>query len=336
MCAILSSCFEITTFPNMVKYDKEDVLAIAKEKYNVKDWLYTGGELHGAFYKADDEYKFDINYGKTMAIKIDLDSGDNLSAAFKSFAGENGGHYIQRDYWDFLSYIAIGLCEDDEIKYIYYNTNLDKDAVIADTIGSSNYNLDVFPTDITLESLNVPSNWDDMNKLAKRLVAVKITDYYYYGDRLTTSINTPGGDCYIEYYLVDDELKYDIYSSSNEERELLYSNQDNYGVIYYYDGFDYSNMISIDYDFADDEDEAIYNIHLELNNLPLYVIRAEIEYSYEYSYLLIRNSHSKWVLGDEIQDSMIKIKKNEEFNPKQDFSCKIKNFYIFYKINEEA
>ena len=42
LCLTLTSCFETTKFPNMIEYSEDEVLEVAKEKYNIKRFYYTG------------------------------------------------------------------------------------------------------------------------------------------------------------------------------------------------------------------------------------------------------------------------------------------------------
>lgn len=46
----LSSCFwsgDVTTYPDMVEYTAEQILDVAKNKYNIEEWIFDGVELKG-------------------------------------------------------------------------------------------------------------------------------------------------------------------------------------------------------------------------------------------------------------------------------------------------
>ena len=182
----LTSCPGRTVYPNMVKYDEEVILDAVKEKYDVEEFIMTGAEFHGAIskYSEDDELK--IYFYKEQKFSAEFINPDNLAKALRAFAGENGGHYIQMNYMDFICYVAIGRCEDNTYKFFYYNTNIDKDEEISNTIGSSDYNLDFLPKDITKENLNIDPNWASMNKLFDDALSNKEPlDYNYLDDRMT-------------------------------------------------------------------------------------------------------------------------------------------------------
>ena len=47
---LLSSCFlfgDVTTHPDMVEYTEDEILTVAKEKYGVSEWIFTGTEIRG-------------------------------------------------------------------------------------------------------------------------------------------------------------------------------------------------------------------------------------------------------------------------------------------------
>ena len=53
----LSSCFlfgDFTTHPDMVEYTENEILEVAKDKYGVTEWIFTGTEIMGeATYDAE-------------------------------------------------------------------------------------------------------------------------------------------------------------------------------------------------------------------------------------------------------------------------------------------
>ena len=47
---ILSSCFlfgDTTTHPDMVEYTEAEILEVAKDKYGITEWIFTGIEILG-------------------------------------------------------------------------------------------------------------------------------------------------------------------------------------------------------------------------------------------------------------------------------------------------
>ena len=144
----LSSCFlfgDFTTHPDMVEYTEKEILEVAKDKYGVTEWIFTGTEITGkASYDA--EGAFCLEFYDDGQFSTEFVNGDNTEAAMQAFAGKNGNHDIQGRYSIFLCYIALGKCADGSMKFVYYNTNIHKDAEIADTIGASDYIFDVSPT----------------------------------------------------------------------------------------------------------------------------------------------------------------------------------------------
>ena len=158
----LSSCFWFgtsTTYPDMVEYSQAEVLLVAKEKYDISryifDDLYFKGETSGE----GEEFTV-LDYSSQFpSIFV---NGDNVENAFRAFAGKNGGHDIQGYYHAFLCYVALVECQDGSLKFIYYNTNIHKDAEIIDTIGASDYTLDISPEEITNSLFTVANNWARM------------------------------------------------------------------------------------------------------------------------------------------------------------------------------
>ena len=100
----LSSCFlfgRVTTYPDMVEYTEAEVLEVAKEKYQIVRWVFTSEEIMGdASY--DEEGEFCLTFFDEGRFSTEPTGGDNIEAAFTSFAGKNGNHDIQGRYSIFL------------------------------------------------------------------------------------------------------------------------------------------------------------------------------------------------------------------------------------------
>ncbi len=248
----LVGCFDYTEFPDMVEYDEETVLETAKAKYGIDHFIYTSDQLHGKVDKSDGvkiEYLLHDSYSTEFINPSDTDS------ALTAFAGKNGNHDIQGMYNYFLCYIALGITEDGNAKFIYYNTNIHKDAELADTIGASDYPYDILPSDITDGIYQVNGNWLAMNTFLNK---VKGKGYRYTEQRLTKSFESDSGGrglVDVVYYRENDKVAYDIYYSEPvngeydkyEEASLIYSTSERYGVLYYYYGFDKTEYFDIEF-----------------------------------------------------------------------------------------
>lgn len=232
-----------TDFTDMVEYSTEDVLNVASKKYNVTEWIYKDLAICGtADYDKNGVFEIELLDDRFSG---DFSSGDNLEKSFTAFAGKNGNHDIQIQYRYFLCYVALGKCADGSYKFVYYNTNINKNAQISDTIGASNYNLEVLPTEITDSLFEVNSNSIEMKSFLYRFKNKQPTDYYYSSDRLTIkdySLNKNDNLLVVEFYKENGNVVYDVYFVRDYHepsiRELVYSSSKQYDVIYYYQGID--------------------------------------------------------------------------------------------------
>jgi hypothetical protein len=151
----------------------------------------------------------------------------------------------------FLCYVALGKCTDGSLKFIYYNTNIHKDAKIFDTIGASDYIFEVLPSEIQNEIFTAPSNWNDMSIYLRQYENLNPRGFIYSGKRLTVGhYERYGGITYMEIYKESGEIVYDLYHDKNEydhkdDRQLVYSTSERYGVVYNYYGADQSQHFSI-------------------------------------------------------------------------------------------
>lgn len=345
-----SSCFLfglVTTHPDMVEYTEKEVLEVAKNKYGVTEWIFTGTEMRGeASYDA--EGAFNLEFYDDGQFSAEFTNGDNIESAMQAFAGKNGNHDIQGRYSRFLCYIALGECADGSLKFVYYNTNIHKDAEIADTIGASDYIFEVSPTEITNDLFAVDSKWTSMQLFLNDYKDAHPRGFYYSGDRLTIRRNqTTYSFVEFEFYKENGEVVYDIYYTKDEEkpdeRRLVYSTSDRYGVIYNYYGLDKSEHFDITTTVTQStEQESCMSLkaHVKAKEIDGTVLYSRFLYSAEY-----------YVPRDE--GHVLHGTANETVTDKLNFECGwmldkidgidhaetakfyLSRFYIFYEKNTE-
>ena len=344
----LSSCFlfgKVTTHPDMVEYTEAEILEVAKEKYGITEWIFTSTEIMGeATYDAEGAFKLKFyNYGQ---FSTEFTNGDNTEVAMQAFAGKNGGLQTQGRFSHFLCYIALGKCADGSLKFVYYNTNIHKDAEIADTIGASDYTFEVLPDEITSNLFTVDSRWTSMQLFLNGYKDANPRGFYYSGDRLTIRRNEKyNGYVELEFYKEKGEVVYDIYYTKDEEkpeeRRLVYSTSDRYGVIYNYYGLDKSEYFDITTTVTQStEQESCMSLkaHVEAKEIDGTVLYSSFLYSAEY-----------YVLRD--GKAILHGTTNETVTDKSEFNCgwmldkidgidhaktakfHFSRFYIFYEKN---
>ncbi len=347
---VLSSCFlfgRVTTYPDMVEYTEGEVLEIAKEKYQITKWVFTGEEIIGEALNEEGEFSpcfFDDGHFSTEFV-----GGDNIEVAFTAFAGKNGGHDIQGRYHYFLCYVALGECADGSLKFVYYNTNIHKDAEIVDTVGASDYTFEVLPSEITDELFTVPREWTSMQAFLNDFKNGHPRGFYYSGERLTRRHSLKYNSyAYLEFYKENGEIVYDIYYTKDEEkpeqRRLVYSTSDRYGVIYNYYGLDKSEYFDITTTVTQSTEQE------SCMSLKAQVKAKEIDGKVLYSRFLY--SAEYYVKRDE--GPILYGTSNETVTDKLEFKCgwmmdKIEgidhaetakfyflDFYIFYEKNTET
>ena len=346
---ILSSCFlwKSTKYPDMVEYTQTQVLEVAKEKYSITEWIYIDSELRGrTWYTDTGAFKIethDIQYSGNLV------NGDNTEKALTAFAGKNGRHDVQGLYGNFLCYVALGKCADDTLKFIYYNTNIHKDAEIADTIGASDYTFDVSPTEITDSLFDVPSNWHEMRRFLEEFKAGNPSGFCYSGERLTRR-RMKSYYSYVveEFYKEDGKVVCDLYylqdEGTPEERKILfYSTSDRYEVIYNCYGDDVTDYFDISQTVVEsskDENMMLLEGHAELKELPGTVVYTKIKYRAEYS--IVHNGKITSMVKNEqvniqttINQSYL-IDKIEGVDHTQTAKFSVYDYYILYEKNTAA
>ncbi len=343
----LSSCFffgRSTIYPDMVEYTEDEVLEVAKSKYGITEWLFTDLRLDGQVLNdSDGNFKVEA-YGTQF--DVDFPGGDNIEAAMTAFAGKNGGHDIQGRYRYFLSYVALGECSDGSLKFVYYNTNIHKDAEIADTIGAGDYVFDVLPTEIDDSLFSVPPEWFDMTVyMNKHFKGLSPKGFIYSGDRLMRTYNEQyGGLVEAEFYREDGKIVYDLYYTEDErepsERRLVYSTSDRYGVIYNYYGLDKSRYFDIRQTVTQSPDERNVMVlwgYAEAKEIDGTVLYSSISYNAKYQIMrdgeIIEQISSDSVIDELSFDRGFGMEKIDGVDHAETAKFSLSDFYIFYEKN---
>ena len=347
----LSSCFlfgDVTTHPDMVEYTEDEILDVAKEKYSITEWIFTGTEITGKTWY-DSEGDFCLKFYNDGQFGTEFMNGDNIEAAMQAFAGKNGNHDIQGRYSIFLCYVALGECADGSMKFVYYNTNIHKDAEIADTIGASAYTFDVSPAEITDSLFDVPSNWYQMRNFLKDFKGANSRGFVYSGERLTIRrMESYYSYVVTEFYKEDGKVVCDLYylkdEGTPEERKILfYSTSDRYEVIYNCYGDDVTNYFAISQaveQSSKDENMMLLSGHAELKELPGTVVYTQIKYRAEYSIVNDGNITSM-VKNNQINNQTTinqsyLIDKIEGVDHSQTAKFSVYDYYIMYEKSEET
>ena len=340
----LSGCPTVTRFPDMVEYSEEEVLAVAKEKYGIVEWILTGGAIQGELTQSEDGSFSFSTYRDDAQFGFDFANGDNLVAALSAFAGKNGGHDIQGMYADFICYVAIGGTVDGEVKYVYYNTNINKSTAIADTIGASDYTFEVLPTEITDEVFAVPTEWGAMSQYArKNFLGRTARNYTYSGERLSLVYTERYNELVTaEFYKEDGKVVFDLYyakdRSNPDERRLVYSTSARYGVIYSYYGIDTSQYVDVSYlveQSTEQESCMVLRGTATIKEVGTEILYSTLSYRAEYYVLkdgkaLCRNEFEKRSDVGQISVGFM-IDKIEGIDHTETARFWISDFYIFYQ-----
>ena len=346
----LSSCFifgKTTTYPDMVEYTKEEVLLIAKEKYDISRFIFDDAFFKGELNGESEEFSV-IDYSSQFS--VDFVNGDNIENAFRAFAGKNGGHDVQGYYHSFLCYVALAECEDGSLKYIYYNTNIHKDADIRGTIGASDYTFDISPEEITNSLFTAPNGWSSMIMYLKQYQNLSPKGFIYSRDRLTTeSREGYRGITTIEYYREGDKVVFDLYYDPNEydneeNRELVYSTSDRYGVIYNYYGLDlteYFNITTNVTQSTEQESCLSFKVQVEAKEIKGTVLYSRYLYSAEYYIAreegaILHGTANETVTNQLNFECGWMLDKIDGIDHAQTAKFKFTRFYIFYEKNTKT
>lgn len=347
----LSSCFlfgEVTTHPDMVEYTEEEILEVAKEKYGITDWIFNGIDIQGkALYDADGA--FQLTFYNDGQFGTEFVNGDNIEAAMQAFAGKNGGSHIQGMFSHFLCYVALGKCADGSLKFVYYNTNIHKDAAIASTVGASDYVFEVLPDEITDDLFTVDAKWTGMQLFLNNYKDGNPRGFFYSGERLTWRRSVKyNGYTDLEFYKENGKVVYDLYYTEDEEksdeRRLVYSTSDRYGVIYDYYGLDKSQHFDITQTVTQStEQESCMSLkaHVKAKEIDGEVLYARFSYSAEYYVLREDGPVLHGTANETVTDTLDfsfgwMLDKMDGINHAETAKFNFSHFYIFYEKNVEA
>lgn len=347
----LSSCFlfgDFTTHPDMQEYTEDEILEVAKDKYGITEWIFTGAEIMGETWY-DDEGDFFLEFYNDGQFSTEFVNGDNTEAAMQAFAGKNGNHDIQGMYSHFLCYTALGECADGSMKFVYYNTNIHKDAEPRDTIGASDYTFEVLPSEITNDLFTVDSKWTSMQLFLNDYKDGHPSGFYYSGERLTRRRNEKyNGYIELEFYKERGEVVYDIYYTKDEEkpdeRRLVYSTSDRYGVIYNYYGLDKSEYFDITTTVTQStEQESCMSLkaHVKTKEIDGEVLYSRFLYSAEYYVLredgpVLHGTPNKTVTDKLDFEFGWMLDKIDGIDHTETAKFYFSRFYILYEKNAEA
>lgn len=346
----LCSCFffgDVTTHPDMVEYTEEEILNVAKDKYGITEWIFTATELHGeAGYDADGSFKlkfYEADFGTEFA------GGDNIEAAMQAFAGKNGNHDVQGRYSRFLCCVALGRCADGSLKFAYYNTNIHKNAKIADTIGASDYTFEVSPTEITNDLFTVDSKWTNMQSFLNEYKDADPRGFVYSGERLMIRRDqTTYSYVEFEFYRENGEIAYDVYYTKDddkpEERRLVYSTSQRYGVIYHYYGLDVSQYFNVTQTVTQSPDEQgvmVLRGYVDAKPIDGTLLYSAIGYKVNYLELNERGKLVEAESWDQVYDKLsfereYGINKTAGVDHTETAKFKVYDFYIFYEKNRAS
>ena len=347
----LSSCFlfgEVTTHPDMVEYTEEEILEVAKEKYGITDWIFNGIDIQGkALYDADGAFR--LTFYNDGQFGTEFVNGDNIEAAMQAFAGKNGGSHIQGMFSHFLCYVALGKCADGSLKFVYYNTNIHKDAAIASTVGASDYVFEVLPDEITDDLFTVDAKWTGMQLFLNNYKDGNPRGFFYSGERLTWRRSVKyNGYTDLEFYKENGKVVYDLYYTKDEEkpdeRRLVYSTSDRYGVIYDYYGLDKSQYFDITQTVTQStEQESCMSLkaHVKAKEIDGEVLYARFSYSAEYYVLGEDGPVLHGTANETVTDTLDfsfgwMLDKMDGINHAETAKFIFSRFYIFYEKNVEA
>ena len=350
----LSSCFlfgDFTTHPDMVEYTENEILEVAKDKYGVTEWIFTGTEIKGeATYDAEGIFTLEF-YGSSYSDQFSTEfvNGDNIEAAMQAFAGKNGNHDIQGRYSIFLCYIALGKCADGSLKFVYYNTNIHKDAAIASTVGASDYVFEVLPDEITDDLFTVDAKWTSMQLFLNNYKDGNPRGFFYSGERLTWRRGVKyNGYTDLEFYKENGKVVYDLYYTKDgekpDERRLVYSTSDRYGVIYDYYGLDQSQYFDITQTVTQStEQESCMSLkaHVKAKEIDGEVLYARFSYSAEYYVLREDGPVLHGTANETVTDTLDfsfgwMLDKMDGIDHAETAKFIFSRFYIFYEKNVEA
>lgn len=327
---IFSSCFTSKIYPNMVEYSKEKVLDIAKEKYQIQSFIFDDQKLHN-HYATKEEF---------MNSALRFVNPDNLEVCFSSFAGKNGGHDIQGMYSNFVAYYALGITQNNEAKFIFYNVNLDKDANIIDTIGCSDYPYDVLPNEIPkdMTTLFAPIPYDKLRiELFQKFQSIAIYELRYTEQRLSIQYREYK---YMEFYKEDGNLVYDYYTYDSNRKEwiLKYSSSPCYGILYKEYGKDDSALFDISYSIQEYDkglDRLEAKVQIKEKSIPGEILYSN--FNTRISYKIFKDSkvydYEDTIRSEKTLEHSCLIQKIDGITHQDTTTVLVSDYYILYSIS---
>lgn len=337
----LTACIHTTTHPNMKEYSQEEALRAAKDKYGIREYLLTDAEFYGEV--NDDENGNFCVQSYTSNFSSDFLNGDNIESAMTAFAGKNGSKNVQMTYRNFLCYVTIA-DTDNGVKYIYYNTNISKDAALADTIGASDYPFDTLPTEVTQETFSAPNDWQAMRTyLQYWQTAVDVNAFHYDKERLTLSRkNRHHGIEETEFYKENGRIVFDLYYQSDDDsdRQLVYSSSDRYVAVHATQNQDLAAYMTISYTVSQSSEFPSCNLlkgTVKIKDVDGRLIYTQFRYRAQY-YILREN---KPVLHESTETIVhtrewkkgYLIEKIDGIDHESTASFLVMNGYLFYEKN---
>ncbi len=333
------------TFPDMVEYTEEEVLAVAAEKYDLikiyegsyEVFEYGHGPADGAF-------------GTNLSFAVE--NPDNAEAALSSFAGKNGGHDIQGRFNGFRGYYTPAVDKNGNRKILFYNLNIHKDAAIADTVGVCDYPADLLPDEIPESLYDNVENSDMRLYLNKHFPTANSTRGYRIGEHLTRHYTTgrEGEDSFIRYYKEGDRVVFDLVSDpegkgldGSSEQQTVFSTSDRYGTCHMYYGLDVGELFDCTYTYTEQAPGVpgvgAIDAHVKLREG--YAADAgEICYIFFWvrrSYYIEGDSgpviteDTVRIRGETRWDKVFYVKPMEGIDHAESTDIRITDFYIFYE-----
>lgn len=201
---------DVSSNPNIITYTSEEVLQIAKDKYDIQEWYFTGIQVR-------DEIPFNIT------------NGENVEETIKAFAGVNGNREYKMQFLNHKFYVAYGVNSQNEHKFIYYNLHLNKNMEIAKAMGISNYPYACYLKDLATGIDSIKSNY--IQSKVAYLKDLELNDLnVVLLDQLTISVNFTEVGYYTGLKLVkeNDEIVVDIVNLVDMNYDLFYSSRSAY------------------------------------------------------------------------------------------------------------
>lgn len=336
---ILASCVTTSKYPNMVEYNEDYVLDIAKSKYDISEFIITGLKLHG---------QYESQENNTIYESIKLIDSENLESAMKSFAGVEGGKHIQAEFHNFLSYYAIAKTNNDEVLFIYYNLNLDKKAPIYHMLGSSKYPYDVLPTEVSKNIFTNSPNERLNNAFTSIFVDSGRSEAFDYSRDNLSITGYPSrqySNTYMEFYKEDECVVFDFYHMDEESDNLIYSSSKRYGLIWNAPGIDISKYFEVTKEVTPSQEDTTCDLLKATIKLNEDAINGTVIFSYMSGYFEYKrlNEEGK-VISDidkeghnytkEIKISML-MERIEGINHSETTIVKLNSCFILYEITQD-